>query len=206
MKKTLYILIGVLCISLISACDETNDFTTREDLVICTGDCFYQNISNYSHFIACDDSVTGYISISYRNGTSITTNQKMTRNGGHFEYNASGILNQSLVEIYNGQFKFFREDGWDDPVDFLFSVSGVSETSIGNTGGAFSLPSKVLNQEIDIEGIKEEIKENVKTYFILTLIILAFIMLVWSDIRKKKIKNLAKEVNKIQIKDKKWKK
>lgn len=202
MKFKIFILIGIFCISLVSACQESNNFSEGGDIIICTGDCIYENSSELGSYVDCDDTVYGFLTVSYENGSIIFQNEPMTRNGSHYEFNATDyISNQS--ETYNGQFNFLAEKGWDDPVDFLFSIESTSvTTSAGSGAGAFSLPATVQAIGVDVDGIKEELKEHTKRYLLIAGLFIIIGLFILKDLKKYRIQRLAKEVNKINFKKK----
>jgi len=193
MKKLLLIFFSLIFVSSVLSCVDNNDFDFGNDIEICSGVCKYQNFSNLSEILDCDDSIKSYLTLSYPNGTLVFSRQEMTREDNFFKFNASSY--NLLSSVYNARIDSYQATkGWSNPTDFYITISSTQIISLGS--GAY--PSLSLsNVAIDVEAIKQEVKQHTKRW-LFALFLLSFLVFgIYTDMKKKKIKNLAQEVVKV---------
>ncbi len=203
-KIIMFLALALFLISTASACSDNNEFTIGEDIEICTGDCLYRP-SDLSDLIACDNTIFCYFSASLPNGTIIISRENMVRDSQHFKYNGTENFTQPVN--YGGKVECLGGQGWADPVDFEISLMSIVSSGPAGSGGAFQTPIPQKVVEIPSPTIKErffgflaKIKALPRFYFMIFFIAGSFIILTYLDLKKRKIKKIAKEVEKMMFK------
>ncbi len=147
MKKIILLLIMVVIPLISASCTTNNDFTVGDEINICTDNCTYQNSSNLSHYIDCDDTIEGRLTAFYPNNSLIITYKSMSRNGNIYNYTLGSL---TTTGTYTGRFFFFGEKGWTKK-DFTFSVSETSgDDGGGGGGGGISGSTPSSESEVDL--------------------------------------------------------
>ncbi len=102
----------LLFLPLINAeCNSNNHFALGTEVNICTGNCYYQNETDTSLSVACDDSVNCKISALYPNGSILTAYEDMSRINNIFN-KSFGYINKTGKFPY--KFSCFRNKGWEE--------------------------------------------------------------------------------------------
>lgn len=160
-NKYLTLIIGIFLIGLVSAvgnCTLNNDFTQDDDFVVCSSDCQYQRPTNLSQYLDCDGNITCQISIAYPNFTIFVTDEDMTLNSAHYEYNLSAIMNSTPEGVYPSRVQCqHTEHGWSAPVDFYITMGTETHTYTGGGGGGgrTGLTAQVISEDPTITWIKD---------------------------------------------------
>lgn len=198
MKIAIIILsIGILLISMVLGCQENNDFEIGDVMDVCTGNCTYQDPTTYN-YVDCDANIHCYLTANYPNGTFIVNHAEMSRNGSIYNYT---IGNTTVTGIYQAQVDCKGVKGWDDSVNFYYSVSSEEVTYIA-TGGGYSIPTSLTGHALEeIDDWKDKVEKNIRKYVLIGVFVLVFMFLMIQDIKKRRRYKLAKEVTKIQKKE-----
>lgn len=135
-KKILHIVLLVFASLIIlplasSTYKVNNAFTQGDEINVFTSNCTYQNSSNLSQYIDCDDTVECRMTALFPNKTLIGAYKKCSRMGNQFNY-SFGYYN--ATGTYNARVHCYGEKGW-IPKDFTFIMSVATTPSTGNGGG-----------------------------------------------------------------------
>jgi len=216
MKKNLYIeghtaiflIVVILLVSPISACVVNNDFVLGENIEICTGNTTFENETISNKYHDCSDSTCNHlITIQYPNNTIIKFRQSMSfKKGNIFNYsigNSTTDLN-NITGSYQVDIDSYAGKGWKSTRFFIIiSASPIVEEVVPTRAGGFT--ATIIKEAKEI---REPIEDTLKKWWFYVGIIGVIGLFIYLDMKKRKIKNLAKEVNKIKIEptQKRWKK
>lgn len=175
-KKLIFIVICLGLIPLINAsCVEDNVFLLGQEINICTGEvCVYQNETNPSQYVLCDETIKCKFSAFDPNNTLIVSYENMTKIGAVFNYSLGIINNSESVGKYEGQIDCLRNGEWSDPIRFSFLISFPEEYEPGETVGGITT---LAIEDVTGEEAKEELSggELRKLIFMIIFGVLAFI-------------------------------
>lgn len=156
-KKYFFLMFGILLVlPLISAnCTANNEFEQGDEINVCTGNCTYQNSSNLSQYVDCDDNVECKFTAFYPNDTLITAYKTMSRDGNIYNYSL-GYINTTGTYTWN--YLCYANKGWKAETT-TFSISEEAVTPPPSGGGGFGTPypAEPAPEEVVYEAEEEEI-------------------------------------------------
>ena len=203
--KIIYIFLLVFSLTFVSAelCQKDNDFQIGENITICTGNCTYRNPEKPEEWLNCDSSVSCKFTSFFPspNDSVMVSYEPMNLHRGYLNYSFGTFDTNNLEGIYRAKIVCDREDGGKGEVEFEWSVSGNRTYSTSGSGVYVQSPREYAKQYVDesITNLKAGWKKQTIKYLIYGLLgVLALLFIL--DLRRNKIRKLAREVAKIQNK------